>query len=245
MTATIYVTKEAMTTIIAIKDLDYYDRCVLSDEITTDPTRQEGYYLKNANKLTVATLPADAHIAVRLRPKDAAYAAHVSFPVQLRGVIFQGAKHLPKYYKEIIHYWSGETLNSNAGGAAYYQNKTGAYWIDLSALHTNPQLASQRQSTPAIDALVSEGVVICISGLGLLVTNAPVDAFIEIEIPIDEKMLGIDNGEFMTEKSYDLRPGQRMERIFLRVSDVRNSPDPDCIYGDFLRSEELDYGFYY
>jgi len=29
------------------------------------------------------------------------------------------------------------------------------------------------------------------------------------------------------------------------VSDIRNSPDPDRLYLDILRYEELDYGFYY
>ena len=38
---------------------------------------------------------------------------------------------------------------------------------------------------------------------------------------------------------------QRSERIFLRVSDIRQSPDPDQIFMDALRYEELDYGFYY
>jgi hypothetical protein len=49
MRATIYVTKAAWTLSQAIKDLDYYDRCTLSDDATTDPTGKEGYYLKNAN----------------------------------------------------------------------------------------------------------------------------------------------------------------------------------------------------
>ena len=70
-------------------------------------------------------------------------------------------------------------------------------------------------------------------------------AFVEIALPIDEGMLCLDNGAFMTGKFYDLRAANRFERIFLLLSDVRNSPDPARIFADVLRYEELDYGFYY
>jgi hypothetical protein len=46
-------------------------------------------------------------------------------------------------------------LNSNVGNAAHYQSPTLAYDIDLSALHANPDLFSQRRSTTEIDALLS------------------------------------------------------------------------------------------
>jgi hypothetical protein len=58
-------------------------------------------------------------------------------------------------------------------------------------------------------------------------------------------MLCLDNGEFMTGKRYDLCTAKRVERIFLLLSDVRNSPDPARIFADVLRYGELDYGFYY
>jgi hypothetical protein len=244
MTATIYVTKEAWDTSQALKDLDYYDRCVLSDESATDPTGKEGYYLKNAGKLCLATLP-DADIVLRLLPSEvASYSAIISAPPTLRGCIFEKSQCLPDRYAEIIRYWTGETLNSNVANAAYYQQPAHAYQVDLSALYANPDLYNQRQSTPEIDALISEGVVFCITGVGKLVANAADDAFVEIAIPIDERMVGLDNGQFMTGQDYDMNAG-RAQRIFLRVSDIRNSPDPDRLYLDILRYEELDYGFYY
>lgn len=243
--ATIYVTREAWTTSQAIKDLDYYDRCELSDSEATDLTGKEGYYLKNANLMRIALLPDDAHIVLRLRPEGGArYSTHVSLPASLRGCIFEKAK-LPDRYAEIIRFWSGETLNSNVGNAAFYQNSERRYDLDLSALHANPDLFSQRRSSPEVDALLSEGIVVCVTGLSDLLGDAPNDAFVEIAIPVDDAMLGLDNGEFMTQKGYDLRPKERMERIFLLVSDIRNSPDPSHIYVDALRYEELDYGFYY
>jgi hypothetical protein len=58
-------------------------------------------------------------------------------------------------------------------------------------------------------------------------------------------MLALDNPEFLTGRPYAQLAGQRSERIFLKVSDIRSSPDPDQIFVDVLRYEELDYGFYY
>ena len=47
MPATIYVTAEAYATAQAIKDLDYYDRLNLSEEMP-DFDKRPGYHLKNA-----------------------------------------------------------------------------------------------------------------------------------------------------------------------------------------------------
>jgi len=243
MSATIYVTKEAWATSQAIKDLDYYDRVTLSDHQETDPTGKEGYYLKTT--LNLAPLPDDAQVVLRISPGDANYAAMVSFDASLRGIIFERSQNLPDRYAEIVRHWAGEPLNSNVGNAAFYQNPMQAYDIDLSAVHDNYDLFSQRQSSTAVDALISESVVVSIVGLDGATADAPADAFVEIALPIDESMVRLDNGEFLTEKAYDLRDTGRVERIFLRVSSIRNSPDPSRIFVDILRYEELDYGFYY
>lgn len=117
--------------------------------------------------------------------------------------------------------------------------------MDLSAVQENYELFSQQQSSTAVDALISESIVVSIVGLDSAIADVADTAFVEIALPIDERMLCLDNGEFMTEKAYDLRAAKRFERIFLLVSDVRNSPDPTRIFADVLRYEELDYGFYY
>jgi len=96
-----------------------------------------------------------------------------------------------------------------------------------------------------MDTLLSEGVVIQIRGLGKILGNTSDEGFVEIEIPLDESLLALDNPEFLTGKLYDRATGQRSERIFLKVSDIRCSPDPDQIFVDALSYEELDYGFYY
>ena len=41
MRATIYLTKEAWALGQALKDVDYYDRCTLSDDVASDPTGKE------------------------------------------------------------------------------------------------------------------------------------------------------------------------------------------------------------
>lgn len=240
MPATIYVSKASLATMTLIAPLDYYDRCTLSDDPATDPTRREGYYLKNLSHLSVSVLPNAAHIALRLN----AGAAEVSFPTKLRGCIFERAPHLPPDYRSIIAYWSGSPINSNADCAAYYQCPAQRYEVSLAALEASPELISNRESTPLIDTLLSEGVVVSIAGLGGLVIDAADHDFVSVVLPIDDDLLGLDNGGFLAESSYNVT-SERAERIFLRVSDIRRSPNPQRIYIDILRYEELDYGFYY
>lgn len=241
MPATIYVTPESFATMTLIAPLDYYDRMTLSDAPASDPSRREGYFLKNLSHLSVSVLPEDAHIALQLE----AGAAEVSFPTELRGCIFERAKHLPTPdYQSIVAWWSGTTFNSNSDCAAYYQCPAQRYEVDLAALDANPELISKRVSTPRIDALLSEGVVVSIVGLGGLLSDAADDDLVSIVLPIDDDLLGLDNGGFLAEKSYNVT-SDRTERIFLRVADIRRSPDPQRIYIDILRYEELDYGFYY
>lgn len=240
MPAIIYVTQESLTTMTLIAPFDYYDRCTLSDDPATDPTRREGYYFKNLSYLSVSVLPDAAHITLRL---DAG-AAEVNFPTELRGCIFERAPHLPPDYQSIVAYWSGSPINSNSDCAAYYQCPAQRYEVSLAALEASPELISRRNSTPLIDALLSEGVVVSIVGLGGLLSDAADDDFVSVMLPIDDDLLGLDNGGFLAEKSYNVT-SERSERIFLRVSDIRCSPDPQRIYIDILRYEELDYGFYY
>lgn len=245
MTATIYTTKEAMATVLAIKDLDYYDRCCLADKDETDLTRTAGYYLKTTHERIPAPLPENAVLVASIRAGDAGYSERVSIPANLRGCVFEKAPHLPPGYKEIIEYWSGEPLNTNAGGAAYYQNPLNAYTVDLSPLDVAQEAGDFGGDVAGVDALLSEGVVVHIAGLGEMLGNASADSFVEIEIPLDDALLALDNPDFLTGKPYDRSTSQRSERIFLRVSDIRESPDPDQIFVDALRYEELDYGFYY
>ncbi|WP_313707164.1 hypothetical protein [Massilia sp.] len=238
MSATIYVTAETLATMTLIAPLDYYDRCLLSDDPATDPTRREGYYLKDLSFLSVSVLPDAAHIALQLN----AGAAEVSFPTELRGCIFEGALHLPPDYQHIIAYWSGTPVNADQECAIYYQCPAQRYEVPLAQMEASS--VSINDWVQPIDALVSEGVVVSIAGLGTLLSDAADDDFVSVALPIDEDLLGLDNGGFLAESEYNVTSG-RVERIFLRVGDIRHSPDPQRVYIDILRYEELDYGFYY
>ena len=241
MPATIYVTPASLATMTLIAPLDYYDRCTLSDDPASNPTRREGYYLKNLSHLAASALPDAAHIALHLK----AGAAEVSFPTELRGCVFQRSKNLPTpEYQAIVAYWSGSPINSNADCAAFYQNPIQRYEVSLAALEASPKLISKRNSTPLIDALLSEGVVVSIAGLGGLLSEASDEDFVSVVLPIDDDLLGLDNGGFLAESSYNVT-SERTQLIFLRVADIKRSPDPQRIYIDILRYEELDYGFYY
>ncbi len=234
MSAIIYVTTEAFATLQRIKDLDYYDRSLLIDE---EPAIAEasGFYFKNAKKMNFAPLPSQAIIAAVITA-DNACKVQLSFPAELRGCIFEKAPYLPEHYAEIVTYWSGETFNPATSGAVYFQCKLNEYCVDL---------GDDAMSDPVInDHLLSEGVVISINGLSSVIEGLSRESFIEIAIPLDTSMLGIEQGNFLSSKAYDVHSNQ-VDTVFLKVADILDSPDPDHIYIDLLRHELLDYGYWY
>ena len=234
MSAIIYVTAEAFATLQRIKDLDYYDRSLLIEE---EPAIAEapGFYFKNAKKMNFSPLPSDADIAAVITA-DSTSNVQLSFPAELRGCIFEKAPYLPEHYAEIVTYWSGETFNPNTNGAVYFQAKLNEYCVDLGA---------DAMSDPVInDQLLSEGVVVSISGLSSVIQGQPRESFIEIAVPLDTSMLGIEQGNFLSSKEYDIH-SDRVDTVFLKVADILDSPDPDHVYIDLLRHELLDYGYWY
>jgi hypothetical protein len=236
MTATIHVTKEAYATSILLKNLDYHDRLALSDD--EDFTQREGYYLKNSKALQLAVVPENAHVALLLDPNDPTrFDAHVCLPMHLRGCIFENAPVLPERYAEIIRYWSGSTVNSKEGGAVYFQNPLNEYMVDLVSANDD-----SGQQVP-LDDLLSEGVVVYLRNLGALAADMNASDFIQITLPIDEAVLGNQDDEFQ-QKPYQ-SSAERFEQIFLSVSEILASPDPDNIFIDLLRHELLDYGYFY
>jgi hypothetical protein len=240
MPATIYVSPASLATMTLIAPLDYYDRVTLSDDPATDPTHREGYYLKNLLHMAVSALPDYAQIALEL---DAG-APEVSFPTELRGCIFEHAPHLPPNYPSIVAYWSGAPVNADDDCAIYYQCPAQRYEVPLAPPEGSSELVDIWDGAQPVDALVSEGVVVSLVGLDGLLVEAADDDFVSVVLPIDDDLLGLDNGGFLAESVYNVT-SPRVERIFLRVADIRRSPDPQRIYIDILRYEELDYGFYY
>ncbi len=234
MSAILYVTEVAFATLQRIKDLDYYDRSVLTEE---EPALAEapGFYFKNAKKMNFSPLPSEADIAVVITP-DSVSDVRLSFPAELRGCIFEKAPYLPEGYADIVTYWSGETFNPNTSGAVYFQAKLNEYCVDLGSNASSDLIVN--------DQLLSEGVVVSITGLSSLVQGLSRESFIQIAVPLDTSMLGIEQGNFLSSKEYDIHSNQ-VDTIFLKVADVLDSPDPDCVYIDLLRHELLDYGYWY
>jgi len=240
MQATIYVTQEAMATALAIRDLDYYARVSLSDDPEHDLSASPGYYLKNASKLNLAILPDAAHIAATLGPDSPAPFASVSMPTNLRGCIFEKAPNLPDRYADIVTFWSGEALNVNDSRAVHFQPCLNAYLVEL-----RPPADDDEGEPVAVDRLLSEGIVISIVGAAALTEGLKPDDFIEIILPIDQSMVGVEPDGFQSTTPYQLDDSTHAERIFVTVADIRRSPDPNNILIDILRHELLDYGYWY
>lgn len=235
MQATIYVSAEAYQTAQAIKDLDYYDRLNLSDEMS-DFDKQPGYHLKNANTLKLAVLPAGAMV---IEPSAIGRPLSMSAPANLRGCIFEGAPNLPAKYSDIIAYWSGASINLSSSGAAYFQCPLNEYMVDL-----GPDPVSE----PVVnDRLLSEGIVIFISDVSKLVEGLSADTYVEIKFPVDPAMLGVELDDFRSIKDYVLEnaQGEHYDQVFFKVADILQSPDPDRIYIELLRNELIDYGYWY
>jgi len=235
MQATIYVTAEAYQTAQAIKDLDYYDRLNLSEETPNFNTRP-GYNLKNANNLNLAVLPDGAMI---IDPCAIGRPLSMSAPANLRGCIFEGAPNLPEGYADIIAYWSGASINLNTSGAAYFQCALNEYMVDL-----GPDPVFE----PVVnDRLLSEGVVLAITDVSKLTEGLPREAYIEIRFPVDPAMLGVEIDDFRSIKDYSIESaeGLHYDKVFLKVADILQSPDPDLIFIELLRNELIDYGYWY
>lgn len=235
MQATIYVTAEAYQTAQAIKDLDYYDRLNLSDE-TAGFDKRPGYHLKNANVLNLGVLPDAATV---IDPRAIGRAVSMSAPANLRGCIFERAPNLPDGYADIIAYWSGPSINPNTSGAAYFQCALNEYMVDLGADPVCDPVVNDR--------LLSEGVVIFISEVSKLTEGLSPEAYIEIRFPVDPAMLGVEIDDFRSIKDYMVESGkgQHYDKVFLKVCDILQSPDPDRIYIELLRNELIDYGYWY
>jgi len=69
--------------------------------------------------------------------------------------------------------------------------------LDLSPVGTAHE-AGFSGNLARVDALLSEGVVVHIAGLGRMLGNAPAGGFVEIEFPLDDALLALDNPEFLT-----------------------------------------------
>lgn len=245
MQATLYISADAMVTVNAIKDLDYYSRVCSSDEPETDLTTIQGYFL-NTNALQLAELPANAEVVLHLTPENAeTYHRHVSMPANLRGVIFSGAPNLPIDYAKIIAYWSPLVPTIHHRGAVYYQNVMNSYCVQLVDPDDAGDAAVVNDAKQADDVLISDGLVVTVRGLVALVADLKPELFISLSVPINPSMLGIELEGYRSKEDYRTDPAPLMETLYLRIADILASPEPDYIAISAIRTELSDYGYTY
>jgi hypothetical protein len=245
MQATIYVRAEALATVNVISNMDYYERVSLSDDPTTDLSTSPGYYL-NTNALQLAELPSDAEIAIHITPADpASFHRHVSIPANLRGPIFSGAPNLPPGFAEKIAHWSPLTPTVHHRGAVYYQNVLNAYCVNLTDNDDDGDATAVNGISDANDTLLSDGIVVVVTGLAEAIANVPLNQYIALTVPINAAMLGIELEGFRTEQDYLVDPVPQTETLYLRIADVQASPDADIVIISAIRSELADYGYTY
>lgn len=229
--ALIYCTQLALQTVLSLSGLNEVDRDCLNSNPATQLNRREGYYLC-AESMRLELLPEDAEVMCVLSPTDmATYCKHVQFPPELRGVVFSGAPKLPTGYATVLTYWSPLTVAAQHVGAETCQNLLNEYEVDVDS-----------------DVLLSNGVVVCINAVrqltaGLSPSPSPAH-FIEIQIPLDADMLGMDRKKFDSAEPYGICADLPTERIFLKVQDVLESPDPDFVAIAVLHTENHDAEFY-
>ena len=244
MQATIFVRPEALQTLEAIRPLDYYERVSLSDETGQDLTSAPGYFLNTA-ALRIAELPADASIALSLTPEQGdAYHQIVTAPDDLRGVVYAGAAHLPHDYASILKYWSPLTVSGFHRNAVYYQNVHQAYLIQLAVIEGEDPEDAFAERIP-VDELLTDGVVFCLQGLGVQLEECDPQHFVEVYLPIDPVLLGIEHDGLRASGEYQFDAAGQWDRIYLRVADIMASPNPNLVAISALRSEFGDYGFVY
>ncbi len=234
MQATIYITATAMATVAALDGLDEGQRDLLAFNPETDIRQREGYYLA-ADCMKLAVLPDGADVApvlaLSLSPADAAhYDRHVTYPAELRGVVFSGAPRLPKDYERTLAFWSSLKMTADHDGAQHVQSRFFEYPV--------PEIDGRPQ-----DALLSNGIVMRLKDLPI--HGLEPESFIEVQVPILADFLGMDRWLFDSNLPYSGSPNNhQFERIYLRVKDILESIHPDAIYIAVLHTENFDAAFY-
>ncbi len=231
--STIYITSAQASTVAALHGLDEGARDLLASSPKTDIRGNVGYFLA-ADCMQLAVLPEGADVALVLSPADAArYDRHVSFPPELRGVVFSGAPRLPKDYQRTLAFWSPFKMTVDHDGAQHVQNPMNEYEVSET------------------DVLLSNGVVLCIDRVLELIEGLQPWQFLELDVPVmGDDMLGQDRicGLFDSDAPYLVSPelpvAVAVERIFLRVRDILDSSNPDFIAVTVLHSECWDSPFY-
>jgi hypothetical protein len=95
--------------------------------------------------------------------------------------------------------------------------------------------------------LITEGQVIHLTNLPEIIeqNNLEPHQFIRIDVPLFTNAEEGPEGDFIPGSTQYEFNSENFETIFLKVSDILASPDPENVYIDLLRYEMYDYGYYY
>jgi hypothetical protein len=90
---------------------------------------------------------------------------------------------------------------------------------------------------------LSNAVVVCMQNVLALIAGMDPRQYIEIHIPVDTDMLGMHREKFDSGAAYVISTSPTCERIYLKVQDVLDSPNPDFIAFAVLHTENFDAAF--
>lgn len=243
------------------KDKDYYDRKYYFDatDFSNKPKSAEELIeltehqlrlrclnvISNYRPLTVSPLPSGAVLI----PNILNYTGNAGLlPYTLFGCVFSEASHLPDNYEAILDYWNPPVGKSFDTGAAYYQNQHQSYMVQIDEDNEGNEIIYDS------DRLLTEGFVAHLSITPEQITQIKAIhtpfAFIEVKIPVDHEF-------FLGEETYPVNINNILDltnecnlsaptlSIYLSVSDILMSPDPENIFMDMFNYEMIDYGYHY
>ena len=155
----------------------------------------------------------------------------------LSGIIFEDGKNLPDTFKEVIRYWDGKRIIGEYNDSMVYcQNPLHEYMVDL------PEADDTVNNTEVL----AEGYVIHISELNTELSDCDRNAFVMVNVGINLNVLAGEDAYPVCSDGNDITVNSNETlTVYLKVSDILDSPDPSNIYIDLIRYEMMDYGYYY
>ncbi len=224
-TACVYITANAMRTVAALDSLDEGQRDLLAWRPETDLRSDPGYFLA-AEAMRLKLLPEGSEISAVLAPSDEArYQKHLSFLSELRGVICRGAR-LPQGFERSLAYWSPLEVTADHENFFLFQNLLNS----VTEVKGHPRL-------------LSNAVILTLVNVLEIIEDLSPKSFVEIRIPVDASMLGLDRERWDSAEEYGQDIHLPYERIFLKVQDLLGSPTPNFLALACIHSEQWDSSF--
>jgi hypothetical protein len=260
----IYI-KNSLTQLKRLTKLDFYDVVDYIEEKKKNPLEfPNGFYLRDT--LSIKNLPEGSKVILVINKDN--IKDFISFPVSLRGCLFEKGKNYPEGFVESLKRWN-KIEKAPDENSRYFQSEL--HKIDIGIEETTRKHKGRIiDVNKAQDNLLAEGLCakFCIEINRIPIGVNPYDSFVEIQLPIDKRLLWTDdeaeniscdyaidllypsyeNGEIKessletVEFNFD---SERIEIFYIKVEDIINSPVPNEIYMDLLDYQMIDYGYYY